>query len=31
MYVKYYLVCYVRRPKFDYVIKLACFSLFSGA
>ena len=24
------LVCYVRRPKFDYVIKVACFSLFSG-
>ena len=24
------LVCYVRRLKFDYVIKVACFSLFSG-
>jgi hypothetical protein len=24
------LVCYVRRPKFDYVIKVTCFSLFSG-
>jgi hypothetical protein len=25
------LVCYVWRAKFDYVIKLACFSSFSGA
>jgi hypothetical protein len=24
------LVCYVRRPKFDYVIKLACFSSLLG-
>ena len=24
------LVCYVRWPKFDYVIKVACFSLLSG-
>jgi hypothetical protein len=30
LYVKYCLVCYVRRAEFDYVIKLACFSLFSG-
>jgi hypothetical protein len=31
LYAKYCLVSYVRWTEFDYVIKLACFILFSGA
>jgi hypothetical protein len=31
LYVMYCLVCYVRHPEYDYVIKLAYFSSFSGA
>jgi hypothetical protein len=26
-----YLVCYVPQPEFYYVIKLSCFSSFSGS